>query len=319
MSQRLKIFKAINPDLKRFEKHFDNYLTNLEFSPYLKESKGKMLRPALTILGAHIGGEVKESTLWAALAVEMMHNATLVHDDVVDDADQRRNKSTFRAENGDKRAVLYGDYLFAKSLECVVKTGDLRIVNAIAATTGDMSIGEIQQLDASGALSTAEQTYYDIIFKKTATLFICSLLVGYYSANEAAGLETLLRQIGLKLGLAFQIKDDIFDYERDGTSGKAYGNDVREQKMTLPLIYALEQSTEKERIDIKNLIHLSSLTQEGVNRVVDFVVECGGLAYAQRVLDDFLQKAQDDIAQLPQGIGRDVLSLLCNYLADRKK
>lgn len=319
MSNTLKIFRSVKKELKSFEKLFDSYLSDLEFSDYLLKTKGKMLRPALTILAAKAAGQVGESTQWAAIAVEMMHNATLVHDDVVDDANQRRSQPTFRSLQGDKRAVLYGDYLFAKSLECVVRTGDFRIIGAIANTTGEMSIGEIKQLGFSGSFSAGEQDYYDIIYKKTATLFICSLLVGYYSSSPSNDLEQTVRNIGFNLGMAFQVKDDLLDYDMSGKSGKAFGNDIREQKMTLPIISALEKASAEEKEAIKKLIDLPAITDEQLVEVIGFANDKGGIAYTESVLSNYLAKANEEIEKLPDNDSKAGLVLLSNYLMDRDK
>lgn len=319
MSKTLKIFRSIKKELKGFEKLFDTYLEELEFSDYLSNTKGKMLRPALTILAAKAAGKVEESTLWAAIAVEMMHNATLVHDDIVDDANQRRSQPTFRSLQGDKKAVLYGDYLFAKSLECVVRTGDFRIIGAIANTTGEMSIGEIEQLGLSGSFGAQEQDYLDVIYKKTATLFICSLLVGYYSSSPSSDLEETVRKIGFNLGMAFQVKDDLLDYDKSGKSGKAFGNDIREQKMTLPIIAALAKADDKEVDRIKKMINLPAISDDEITYVIDFAFDKGGIAYTESALLSYLAAANNEIAKLPDNDSRIGLELLSKYLLDRDK
>lgn len=319
MSSKIKIFNTIKKELKQFESLFDSFVKKLEYSEYLAKTKGKMLRPALTIIASKISGEVAEKTFWAAIAVEMIHNATLVHDDIVDNANKRRERPTFRAKNGNQRAVLYGDYLLAKSLECVIRTKDFRIMSSIANTTGEMSIGEIQQLDASGKLSTLENDYYDIIYKKTASLFICSLLVGYYSSTNDEQLEETIRRIGFNLGMAFQIKDDLLDFDIKTISGKAYGNDIREQKMTLPLIFALQQVSEDKQTEIKKLINLPSISDNDILKVINFTFDNGGIAYTEGVLSNFIKKAQEDINTLPDNFSKEALFHLSTYLAERKK
>ena len=319
MSSRLKIFNTIRQELKQFETLFDSYLKGLEFSDYLMDTKGKMLRPALTIIAGNIAGKASEKTYWSAIAVEMMHNATLVHDDIVDDANQRREKTTFRASYGDKKAVLYGDYLFAKSLECVVKTDDFRIIQAIANTTGEMSIGEIKQMDESGGLSTAEKDYYDIIYKKTASLFVCSLMVGHYSTTTDTQWEETIQRIGYNLGMAFQIKDDLLDYDIHSKSGKAFGNDIQEKKMTLPLIYALQQVSEEKGAEIKKMINLSAISDSEILKVIDFSYKNEGITYTEGILASFLRKAQEDIDTLPKGMSKEALGYLVSYLEKREK
>ena len=319
MSSKLKIFNTIRKELKQFETLFDSYLKGLEFSEYLMETKGKMLRPALTIIAGNITGKASDKTYWSAIAVEMMHNATLVHDDIVDNADQRREMATFRSSYGDKRAVLYGDYLFAKSLECVIKTNDFRIIQTISNTTGEMSIGEIKQMDESGGLSTAEKDYYDIIYKKTASLFVCSLMVGHYSSTSDTAYEEVVKRIGYNLGMAFQIKDDLLDYDRQSKSGKAYGNDIREKKMTLPLIYALQQVDEEAKSAIKKMVDLSDISIEDIHTIIDFSYENGGIDYTEKTLASFLNKAQEDIKTLPKSTSKEALQYLVAYLEKREK
>lgn len=313
------LFHSIKKELKQFEKFYEDYVQDLEYATYLIDSKGKMIRPALTLIAAKMYGKVSEATLWAALSIELMHNATLVHDDVVDNADLRRDRDTFRAKQGDKHAVLYGDYLLAKSLECVAKTGDIRIVDIIARTTAEMSIGEIDQLNASGLLETSEREYLDIIYKKTATLFVSSLLAGYYTTCQECDNVDLIWSIGYNLGLVFQMKDDVIDYERHTDSGKQYGNDVKEQKLTLPLIYALSQADDATKENIKTHIGLAEDSRESLNTVIDFVVDNGGITHTEKVIADYKQRAQDAISQLPDGEIKDMLSRLSDYIIQRKR
>ena len=313
------LFNSIKKELKQFEKFYEDYIKELEYAAYLVDSKGKMIRPALTLIAAKMYGEINESAMWAALSIELMHNATLVHDDVVDNADLRRNRDTFRAKQGDKHAVLYGDYLLAKSLECVAKTGDVRIVDIIARTTAEMSIGEIDQLNASGLLETNEKEYLDIIYKKTATLFVSSLLAGYYTACESCDNKDLIWSIGYNLGLIFQMKDDVLDYQRQTDSGKQYGNDIKEQKLTLPLIYALHQVDEESRQEIKAHITQANESYESLNRVIDFVLDQGGIEHTLAVIADYKSRAEDAIAQLPDGSAKDMLSRLSDYIVERKR
>ncbi len=317
--KKLKIFNTLKKELKQFEDFFDDYIKDLEYASFLKETKGKMLRPALTLLTGKMNGGLKEKALWAALSIELMHNATLVHDDVVDDADLRRDKDTFRAKLGDKRAVLYGDYLLAKSLECVAKTGDVRIVDVLARTTAEMSIGEIDQLNACGVLETTEKEYLDIIHKKTATLFVCSLLAGYFSACEKCENVDLIWAIGYNLGMVFQLKDDLLDYDRNASSGKKFGNDIREQKMTLPLIFALNQVSDVMKEEVKQSVILSSNSDLDVLKVIDFVYENGGVTYTQDVMSSYAMKANDVIYQLPDGESKEALLLLSDFFAERNR
>lgn len=319
MNKALKIFRSIKKELKHFEDLFDGYVKDLEFSEYIIETKGKMLRPAITLLAANIDGTVNDASLWAAVSVELMHNATLVHDDIVDDANKRRNRSTFRSVHGDRRAVLYGDYLFAKSLNCVVKTGHLKIVDTIATTTGEMSIGELQQMDLSGTFDTSEEAYYDVIFKKTASLFISSLLVGYYSTASDDKWEDVVRQIGYNLGLAFQIKDDLLDYDVKSQSGKKLGNDIRERKMTLPLIYAFANGSGLQVAAIKAMMAQDNISNEEMLEVVDFAYQTGGVAYTEQRLAHFIDQSRLEINKLPNADSRLAFSMLCDYLVKRDK
>lgn len=313
------LFNSIKKELKQFEDFYEDYIKELEYASYLVDSKGKMIRPALTLITAKMYGEVNESALWAALSIELMHNATLVHDDVVDNADLRRDRDTFRAKQGDKHAVLYGDYLLAKSLECVAKTGDVRIVDILARTTAEMSIGEIDQLNASGLLETTEKEYLDIIYKKTATLFVSSLLAGYYTACDQCDNVDLIWSIGYNLGLIFQMKDDVLDYQRGNDSGKQLGNDVKEQKLTLPLIYAMSQVDEDSREDIKQHIRQAEDSYDSLNVVVDFVLDNGGIAYTEQVIENYKHLADEAINQLPDGAAKEVLSRLSDYIVKRKR
>ncbi len=312
------IFNTIRKELNKFESLFDEYVGTLKYSEYLQGIKGKMLRPAATIMAAKIGGEISEKTFWGAIAIELMHNATLVHDDVIDNADKRRDKDTFKKIYGNKAAILYGDYLLAKGLECVAKTNVLAIMNTIAQTTGEMCIGELDQLAQSGTFATKEQEYYDIIYKKTASLFVCSLLVGYQSSGNS-GLEDMFRQIGYNLGMAFQIKDDLLDYDTSGSSGKNFGNDIREKKMTLPLIYAFANASKQDVDEMKNLLLSSELSDDEVRKIINFAETNGGIKYTSEVLTQFIAKAEEMAHKLPENISKIEFDYLCRYIAERKK
>ena len=314
--KKIKIFNTIRKELNKFEVLFDTYADTLEFGDYIKNIKGKMLRPAITIMGARIGGGVTEKSLLAALAIELLHNATLVHDDVIDNAIKRRGKDTFRYLHGNKQAILYGDYLLAKGLECVLKTEQFSIMRTITQTTGEMCIGEIDQLKHSGQFKTAEQDYYDIIYKKTASLFVCSLLVGYYSSGNNE-LEEIIKEIGYNIGMAFQINDDLLDYDTSGSSGKDFGNDIREQKMTLPLIYALENASQQEKDEILALLKLPSISEADILCIIDFINVKGGIAYTKDVLSRYIDKANEAIDSIPEENNREELNNLCQYLSKR--
>lgn len=267
-------------------------LTNSIVTSYLQR-KGKMLRPIVTLLSAKFFGGINDKALQGAAALEMLHNASLIHDDVIDEAKERRGLPTINNVWSNHVAVLVGDFFVTGALRCGVATGDGRILSALADMGRDLSLGEIDQVDIARNHNIDEDTYMDIIRAKTASLFECCAAVGGF-ANDAprTSIDELRRYTRL-LGICFQIKDDTFDYFDDPIIGKPTGNDLREGKVTLPLIYALRRDDMPERDDMLALVGKETLTGDDISQLIDYAKRAGGIDYAYQTMERLRDEAND--------------------------
>jgi len=261
----------------------DSALTNEIVAGYLK-SKGKLLRPIIVLLSGQFFGDINDRVLQSAAAVELLHNASLIHDDVIDQAQERRGTSTINSIWNNHVAVLVGDFFVTGALRCAVRTGDSRILEALANMGKDLSLGEINQVDIARNHNIDEVTYMRIIGAKTASLFECCAAVGGYAMNAPQKILDDLREYTRLLGLCFQIKDDTFDYYNDPIVGKPTGNDLREGKITLPLIYALNCQDAPQRETMLMRINKETLTHEDINQLIDFAKNEGGIDYAYETM-----------------------------------
>lgn len=286
---------------------------------YMVKRKGKQLRPILVFLSAKIQGNVTDSTYVGASLVEIMHTATLVHDDVVDDADQRRGFFSINALWKNKIAVLIGDYLLSKVLLLAVETKEYTLLEHVSGAVKAMSEGELLQIEKARKLDITEEVYFEIIQQKTASLLETCCVVGAASAGGADEEIEKFRMLGRHLGLAFQIKDDLFDFERVNLTGKPAGIDIKEQKMTLPLIKALQEADSKQRQYIIKTIKKHHDRPKKVQEVVDFVRQSGGLEYARGKMLEHIELAKEILFNFPQTEERDALTLVLDYTAKRKK
>ena len=265
-------------------------LTNNIVTTYLK-NKGKLLRPIVTLLSAQFFGGINDKALQGAAALEMLHNASLIHDDVIDEATERRGEPTINSVWSNHVAVLVGDFFVTGALRCGVATGDGRILSALADMGRDLSLGEIDQVDIARNHNIDEDTYMEIIRAKTASLFECCAAVGGY-ANDApqTAIDELCRYARL-LGICFQIKDDTFDYFNDPIIGKPTGNDLREGKVTLPLIYALSRTDLPEQQDMCSLAQKQQLDTHDIDTLVDYAKRAGGIEYAHNTMQRLRHEA----------------------------
>ena len=248
----------------------------------------------------------------------MIHTATLVHDDVVDDSNRRRGFFSINALWKNKIAVLVGDYFLSKGLLLSIDNGDFDLLRIISVAVREMSEGELLQIEKARRLDIVEEVYYEIIRKKTATLIASCCALGAKSVSEDEDKVEAMRKFGELIGMAFQIKDDLFDYTDDAI-GKPTGIDIKEQKMTLPLIYALNNCTAKEKSWCINSIKNHNKDKKRVKEVIQFVKDKNGLAYAEEKMVEFQQEALQILEKFPQSDFRDSLSLMVNYVIDRKK
>ncbi|MEN2281904.1 polyprenyl synthetase family protein [Algoriphagus sp. SE2] len=285
---------------------------------YIVKRKGKQMRPMFVFLTAGITGGINESTHRGAALIELLHTATLVHDDVVDDSNYRRGFFSVNALWKNKIAVLVGDYLLSRGLLLSVDNEDFHLLKIVSNTVKEMSEGELLQIAKARKLDITEEVYYQIIRQKTASLIASCCAVGASSNQNENELIDKMRTFGEKVGMAFQIKDDLFDYGEDEI-GKPVGIDIKEKKMTLPLIYALNQSDWLEKRRIISLIRNKSEDKKAVNEVINYVKQSGGLDYAKSVMNKFYQEALEILNSFPDSEYKTSLANLVSYTIERKK
>ena len=292
-------------------------LTNSIVTSYL-QAKGKMLRPIVTLLSAKFFGGINDKALQGAAALEMLHNASLIHDDVIDEAKERRGLPTINNVWSNHVAVLVGDFFVTGALRCGVATGDGRILAALADMGRDLSLGEIDQVDIARNHNIDEDTYMSIIRAKTASLFECCAVVGGYANNAPQTAIDELRQYARLLGLCFQIKDDTFDFYNDPVIGKPTGNDLREGKVTLPLIYALRRDDMPERDEMLALVNKDCPSSEDIERLIDFAKRAGGIDYAYDTMRRLRDEAYVVLAPYSPDETVDQLREIFDYVIERK-
>jgi octaprenyl-diphosphate synthase len=313
--------KPIATELQTFEKKFKEAMTTTtplldRITRYILKRKGKQIRPMFVLSAANFCGGITEASYRGAALVELLHTATLVHDDVVDDAYQRRGFFSINALWKNKIAVLVGDYLLAKGLLLSVNNEDHRLLKIVSEAVQQMSEGELLQLEKARKLDIDEAVYFQVIRKKTASLIASCCACGAASAGATEEEIERMRLFGEKIGIAFQIKDDLFDFGFDQI-GKPLGIDIKEKKMTLPLIYALQQSNRSEKRRIINIIKNKNDEPNQVQMVIDFVRQSGGLAYAETQMKRYQQEAFDLIANLGSDTHRTHLESLVLYTTQR--
>ena len=292
-------------------------LTNSIVTTYLK-SKGKMLRPIITLLSAKFFGGINEKALQGAAALEMLHNASLIHDDVIDEATERRGLPTINNVWSNHVAVLVGDFFVTGALRCGVATGDGRILSALADMGRDLSLGEIDQVDIARNHNIAEATYMDIIRAKTASLFECCAVVGGYANNAPQTVIDELRRYARLLGICFQIKDDTFDYYNDPIIGKPTGNDLREGKVTLPLIYALRREDMPEHDRMLAIVNKETLSSEDIDVLIDYAKRAGGIEYAYETMRRLRDEATTILSPYQPDETIDQFREIFDYVIERR-
>ena len=317
------IHRQLRPELERLEDIIattltsDSTLTNSIVTNYLK-SKGKMLRPIVTLLSAQFFGGINDKALQGAAAIEMLHNASLIHDDVIDEARERRGAATINNVWSNHVAVLVGDFFVTGALRCGVATGDGRILSALADMGRDLSLGEIDQVDIARNHCIDEDTYMSIIRAKTASLFECCAQIGGYANDAPQTAIDELRRYTRLLGICFQIKDDTFDYYHDPIVGKPTGNDLREGKVTLPLIYALRRSDLPEHDEMLSLISKEEPTGDDIDRLIEFAKRAGGIDYAYEVMERLRDEANDVLMPYSPDDTVDLLREIFDYVIERR-
>ncbi|MFC4872736.1 polyprenyl synthetase family protein [Negadavirga shengliensis] len=324
MKQDLKqIQSPIASEMADFEKKFRSFMQSKvklldHITQYIVRRKGKQMRPMFVFLTSGVTGHITEATYRGAALIELLHTATLVHDDVVDDANYRRGFFSINALWKNKIAVLVGDYLLSRGLLLSVDNGDFDLLRIVSNAVREMSEGELLQIAKARNLDITEEVYYTIIRQKTASLIASCCAVGASTAGAEEAVIEKMRLFGEKVGMAFQIKDDLFDYGKDEV-GKPVGIDIKEKKMTLPLIYALNQASWLDRKKIIYLIRNKSQNKKAVNEVIDFVKGTGGLEYSQKIMHAYYQEALNILKEFPESAYRDSLETLVTYTIERKK
>lgn len=319
-----KIKAPIEQELHDFEPYFKKSLQSdipllATILNFLYRTKGKQLRPIFVFLSAKLHGGTNEYSKLAACSVELLHTATLVHDDVVDESYERRGSFSVKALWKNKLAVLVGDYILARGLLLQLESKKYNFLHLISRAVQDMAEGEILQMKKSRKLDIDDETYFEIIRKKTASLIATSMAIGAASAVDDEAIIEKMYSIGQDAGIAFQIKDDIFDYQSKGLLGKPTGNDIKEKKITLPLLHVLNGADRSERKRILRLIKRKNNSSAVVEELIQLVTEKGGLEYAEQKMNEFKDKAIAGLKEFPECEARESLIELMNYIATRKK
>lgn len=318
-----KITAPIQQELNEFDSFYkdslhDQYKSIKRINQYILKQKGKKIRPILVILAANLIGKSNKQTIQAAGFLEMLHNATLIHDDVIDDTSERRGLLSVNAFWNNKTAVLIGDYMLSNSLQLAIQTQNFELLDIISILGKELSAGEILQMDKSKTLDITEDSYYTIIDKKTAVLFSSCARAGGITVGGTPEQITLLNDLGTNLGLAFQIRDDIFDFQPQGILGKPTGNDLRENKITLPLIHALTKCNDAKRKEMTKLLKIKRKRKSQINKLIDFAIEYDGLEYATKKMNDYSLKAKDILSNFPDNDAKKSLMTMIDYIMSRK-
>jgi len=324
MSALTGIKRPVENEMVEFEAYFSRTmrseipLLNIILN-YILRRKGKQMRPLLVFLTARLNGEIAESTYIAATCIELLHTASLVHDDVVDDAHERRGSLSINALWNSKIAVLLGDYLLSTGMHICVEKSRYDMLEIISEAVKSMSEGELLQLQKARKLNIKEEDYYKIIVSKTAALLAACTACGARSVSEDAETIQLMKEFGENIGLAFQIRDDILDYEGTGLTGKTVGNDIKEKKITLPLIHALENSANSKKRHILNIVKSRKKTKSDIAEVISFVIEYGGIEYAGVKMNQYRDKALAILDSYPESDVKESLREFVRYTTSRKK
>ncbi|MFO7655755.1 MAG: polyprenyl synthetase family protein [Bacteroidales bacterium] len=319
-----RIKDPVSNELKEFERQFKNYVkSDINFLNiilnYIIRTKGKQIRPLLVMLSAKMHGTTGKSTIIAASLIELLHTATLIHDDVVDDSYERRGFFSINALWKSKVAVLLGDFLLSKGLLLSVDNEEFDQLKIVATAVREMSEGELMQIQKSRKLDIKESEYFEIIRKKTATLMAACCACGAKSVGADSVQVENMWKFGEFLGIAFQIKDDLLDFDHHGITGKPIGNDIREKKITLPLIYSLEMNAQGNEKKIRQIIGKKNKTNNEVNEIIKFIKDSGGIGYATDLMNDFKNKALAILSEYPEGPALESLKNLASFIIERKK
>lgn len=319
-----QIRHPIDAEMLTFEKKFQQSMRSSvplldKITHYIVKRKGKQMRPMFVFLCAGMNGGITDSTYRGASLIELLHTATLVHDDVVDDSNLRRGFFSINALWKNKIAVLVGDYLLSKGLLLSIDNKDFQLLQLVSEAVRMMSEGELLQIEKARRLDIEENIYFEIIKNKTASLIASCCAVGAASAGTDEATIKKMHDIGTNIGIAFQIKDDLFDYDDASKTGKPSGIDIKERKMTLPLIYALTQATKKEKRDIIYIIKNQNEDPKKVGEVIQFVIRYNGMEYAKQKMNEYKLQALNSINDFKESEYKTSLIKLIEYTVEREK
>ncbi len=318
-----QIIAPVETEMSEFEDRFRESMKSQgplldKVTHYIIKRKGKQMRPLFIFLSAKMLGEISDKTYDAANLIELLHTASLVHDDVVDDANERRGFFSVNALWKNKIAVLVGDYMLSKILLLSIERENPKLLAVVARAVREMSEGELLQIEKARKLDITEEIYYEVIRQKTASLIATCCEAGAISVDRMDQTENM-RIFGETVGLAFQLKDDIFDYGEPGNIGKPTGLDIRERKMTLPLIYVLNNSTKEVRKELINIVKRHNENPKKVQKAVQLVIKYGGIEYAHKKMLEFKQSALELLNDIPDSDSKTALIGLVEYTTNRKK
>ena len=318
-----EILAPIEQEMKEFELHFKSNLQSKvplldKITHYIIKRKGKQMRPMFLFLTAKMLGEVNHKTYQAATLVELLHTATLVHDDVVDDANERRGFFSINALWKNKIAVLVGDYMLSRILLLSIENKNIRVLEIVARAVREMSEGELLQIEKARKLDITEDVYFEVIRQKTASL-IATVCESASASVDREDQAANMRKFGELVGLAFQIKDDIFDYGDSKDLGKPTGLDIRERKMTLPLIYTLANSDRATKKELIYIVKNKNEDSKSVKRAIEIVTQAGGISYATAKMNQLKNEALSLLEGIPDSPAKKALIGLVDYSIERKK
>jgi octaprenyl-diphosphate synthase len=324
MSALNDIRKPVEKEMDEFESYFNRTMKSdipllKIILNYILRRKGKQMRPMLVFLTARLNGDISESAYVAATLIELLHTASIVHDDVVDDAHERRGSLSVNALWNSKIAVLVGDYMLSKGLLISVEKGRYDMLEIVSEAVKSMAEGELLQLQKSRKLNIKEEDYYKIIISKTAALIAACTATGARSVTEDPDTIQLMKEFGENIGIAFQIRDDLLDYVSNGLTGKPAGNDIKERKITLPLIQALELATPSQKRRILSIVRSKKKTKSEIKEVIQFVSACGGIEYAELKMNLFRDKALAILDSYPDSEVKESLKGFVYFTTERNK
>ncbi len=324
MKKLNKIKEPVKNELKQFNEFFDNTLksehTLIKFiTNFILRRKGKQIRPLFVLLIAKLNGTITEKTYVGATLIELLHSATLIHDDIVDNSELRRGFFALKSIWGNKIAVLIGDYLLSKGLTISLEYNAEDLLRIVAQAVKEMAEGELLQAKKSRLMNFDEEDYYEIIRKKTAMLISASAAIGAKSVGADQEIVKKMKDFGTYIGMAFQIKDDLLDIQENAKTGKSFGNDIRDKKITLPLIKSIQNATKKDKRLIIKTLNKKNKTQKDIQQIINFIDKYNGLEYANKKILEFKDKAVQILKNYPDSQIKKALFDFIEFNINRTK